>query len=280
MNFNPSWDTLLRPGKATDFFALTPRPPLDTEDTAFSPGNAWWLAEFARLAYRSKSAQPSRNSILQAVGLCERQTVDIDGIHGFLVGPPPGGSDDFGILVFRGTSHFRNWVTNLHAMPASWRPGGKVHQGFSRALSRAWKPVSDALDTVSGPLLYAGHSLGGALAILAASQRPPGAVYTFGSPRVGDRNFAETLVAVEIHRVVNQHDLVPSLPPEGGALGFRHVGTALHLTAGRDSRSPIEEERHAKPSLLALTRAVGRTAPRNLADHAPSNYVAALERLL
>lgn len=280
MNFDPSWDTLLRPGKATDFFALTPRPPLDTEDTAFSPGNAWWLAELARLVYRSGSTQPSRSSILEAVGLCERRSIDLDGIHGFLVGPPPGESADFGILVFRGTSHFRNWVTNLRALPASWRPGGKVHQGFRRALARAWKPVSAALDSVSGPLIYTGHSLGGALAILAASRRPPGAVYTFGSPRVGDRNFANTLAAVEIYRIVNQHDIVPSLPPEGGTLGFRHVGTALHLTAGRASRTNIEEESQSKPSLLDLTRAVGRTAPRSLSDHAPANYVAALERLL
>lgn len=70
---------------------------------------------------------------------------------------------------------------------------------------------------------FVGHSLGGALATLAAldmsyAQFLPKSrinLYTYGSPRVGDFNFAQAVVnSVNIiNRVVHHQDAVPHLPP-------------------------------------------------------------------
>ena len=60
-----------------------------------------------------------------------------------------------------------------------------------------------------------GHSLGGALALLATRSINTdnlAACYTFGSPRVGNQEFDEVLKA-PVYRVVNAFDLVPFSPP-------------------------------------------------------------------
>ena len=82
------------------------------------------------------------------------------------------------------------------------------------------------------PIFYTGHSLGAAFATLAVARYPPRAVYTFGSPRVGNEAFAASLQVVPIHRVVDNKDAVVLLPPE--AMGFRHVDllTYTHTPLG------------------------------------------------
>jgi hypothetical protein len=87
------------------------------------------------------------------------------------------------------------------------------------------------------PLILTGHSLGGALAVLAgyflAEQNyPVHSIYTYGQPRAGDAAFAadfEVLCGGKTYRVVNQNDLVPRLP--GWLLGYRHAGQLQFLTA-------------------------------------------------
>jgi hypothetical protein len=100
--------------------------------------------------------------------------------------------------------------------------------------------------------------LGGALATLAASLRPPRAVYTFGAPRTGDAAFAETLANVPVFNVSNPRDVVTALPPAGRWTRFTHAGTNI-----------INIE-HFPPH-----RAFAQ-APSFLAGHAPLNYTAQL----
>lgn len=66
-------------------------------------------------------------------------------------------------------------------------------------------------------ILISGHSLGGAMAIIVAEKLLKQGydkivVYTFGCPRVGDRDFVLNYESV-VHNVRNQGDVVPSLPP-------------------------------------------------------------------
>lgn len=68
-------------------------------------------------------------------------------------------------------------------------------------------------------LLFVGHSLGGALALLLArgvkARLPESDVVavTYGTPRVGNERFAASLRGVSHVRVENEADVVPSLPP-------------------------------------------------------------------
>lgn len=90
-----------------------------------------------------------------------------------------------------------------------------------------------------------GHSLGGALAvILAATLRENGVpvhgLYTFGAPRVGDKEFAKQLnrgLRNKSHwRVVNEGDLVPHVPMEPF---FCHAGKRMLLK----KNGQVSEER-------------------------------------
>src|SRR6185436_17107157 len=74
-------------------------------------------------------------------------------------------------------------------------------------------------------LFIAGHSRGGAFAVLAAAAMsrevdlpPLAGVYTFGQPRVGNAAFARQLDAgarpIPLFRFVNRDDAVPNVPPE------------------------------------------------------------------
>ena len=98
-------------------------------------------------------------------------------------------------------------------------------------------------------LFIAGHSLGAALATLAlpdvsrkTSSTSP-ILYTYGSPRVGDKVFAEAFNrrdAGASFRIVNTSDIVVSIPlpvPFAGVLGgfFTHVETPVDFTSQEET---------------------------------------------
>ena len=78
-----------------------------------------------------------------------------------------------------------------------------------------------------------GHSLGGALATLAAKligkATPNIAAFTFGQPRVGDPLFAESY-GPKHYRFVTEKDVVPKVPLRGIFTRYRHVGQEVILS--------------------------------------------------
>jgi len=133
-------------------------------------------------------------------------------------------------LVFRGTQVFSGFspadvLSNLWVRRRPWDPG-KVHGGYLEALLDVVAEVKAQLHDAPRPLYFDGHSMGGALATLAATLTPgPDATYSFGAPRVGDAAFAAALDGVV--RVVNGDDIAPRYPLP---LGYRHGGAAWHLS--------------------------------------------------
>lgn len=266
MAYNHSWQSIFRPGSADDYF-MDDRPMHFLVDAdGFNPVNAWWLSELSRLIYRKDASEgicvpghTSRNDYLASVGLVERHFFNGPTVQGALVETEANGDGAFAVLVFRGsTGRLSNWLANLDMVMRPWPCGGKVHRGFRTMLMELWPTIETALASVRRPLFYAGHSMGGAMATLAASLLPPRAVYTFGTPRIGDAAFAETLAGVALFNVFNPHDIVTELPPSGRWSRFTHAGTIVKNT---DIVSP--ERRLAQ-------------APSFLAGHAPLNYSAQL----
>jgi hypothetical protein len=148
------------------------------------------------------------------------------------------GAADHAVVVFRGTAGGRDILTDLmfrkvafQAGPAGAPPVGRVHRGFAAALDSVWSRVLAAAQDVGRdrPLFVGGHSLGAALAQLAALRlaghgQPVAGVYTYGSPRVGDAAFRDAYDAALGERTflhVNDEDVVTTVPPWW--TGFDHV---------------------------------------------------------
>lgn len=261
MVYSYAWGGVLHPGKAVDFFPEGNAEPFSVDAPGFSRANAWWLSELSRLIYMRDDNDSDleyqtaiRNTHLHRKGLEERWFYNGRYVQCAIVGSLPGQGKPFSVLVFRGTQgNIGNWLVNLNTARASWPAGGEVHRGFMLILSEVWQDIRERLDIVTGPLYYTGHSLGGALAVLAASLKLPTAVYTFGSPRIGNADFVLATKHIPIFRVVNPRDIVAGFP---GVPGILHVGEPHYLS------SPTAEE----------AQRCWFEAPGFLADHSPANY--------
>ena len=195
------------------------------------------------------------------------------------------------VIAFRGTACLRDWLTDLDC---KLRPmvydGLRVHEGFRAAAGSIRERVAGAVGWWKGPVFLTGHSLGGALAQLVAwwlevNDHPVQGVYTFGSPRVGNgewaRSYAKSWVQLydlplsrRTYRVVLEEDIVPRVP--GVLMGYRHAGREYFLPS-------IGSGRLDPPLWLKLVSDAwgtyrdwrrGRVA--QLADHGLSRYLEAL----
>ena len=137
-------------------------------------------------------------------------------------------TDTLAIVGFRGTeiTHLEDDLSDAEAKLVVWSTGGRVHQGFAGALESVWQPLQAYLASLRREAVwFTGHSLGAALATLAAVRWKSlggdvGGVYTIGSPRVGDGEFADTFepaLSGRCFRYVNGNDGVTQNPSKRGA---------------------------------------------------------------
>ena len=158
----------------------------------------------------------------------------------------------YDVVAFRGTeAKVRDWLTDLRCVP---RVSGeeKVHTGFLEAFSEErgaeQETVEEAIKSIlvehgNGPdddgrrpfpLYLTGHSLGGALALLATKRLAPnvdGACYTFGAPRIANYEYFR-FVKTPVFRIVNSSDIVPRVPPGAGMLILRGIVRAASWATG------------------------------------------------
>jgi triacylglycerol lipase len=130
-------------------------------------------------------------------------------------------------------------------------PATDTHEGFQAAFDAVAETVDDAIGARRGPLFITGHSMGGALAALAATRAlqkgaEPTAVYTFGMPRLGGETFATAYnngpLGAKTYRLVHGLDLVSRVP--FAKLQFFHVGRVLQCDRGK------KFDRAAQPSAI------------------------------
>ena len=170
--------------------------------------------------------------------------------------------DDRVEVAFRGTNDQRKFLTDAeffrHALYRAGHKVAEVHAGFLLAhegiipklMQFLWSQGADKL-----PTFVTGHSLGGALAVLAALELswqkfPVEQVYTFGQPRVGNCAFANlydtepvytqgrgwTTLGEITFRVVYEEDIVARVPHLPGLLDpYRHAGVEVFLPSGCES---------------------------------------------
>lgn len=146
------------------------------------------------------------------------------------------------VVAFRGTEgdKLEDWIADLEFELVPGPLNGRVHAGFYDALACVWQLLDREVRRLQAAqprrLWVTGHSLGAALAALAAARWCEAGVevaglYTFGQPRTGDANFTRNLdfaFRSQAFRVVNNRDIVTRTPPR--SLGYQHLGTLIYLT--------------------------------------------------
>lgn len=285
------------PNEEREFFERCGEHPFRCTPGEFEMVNAWWLAEASLLAYSDPEFVGER---FQEAGLRE--------VRHFAGGSTQcyAAHDDEKVFVaFSGTDvreregnstvdALTDWLVNLTFDTTDSGHGGRVHRGFKEALDEVWDPQDKGEEDRLKPHLdrvceggrrqvwFTGHSLGGALATLAAGRYDHAPeLYTFGSPRAGDRAYVEGL-DVHSHRFVNGEDIVPKLPLRGP---YRHLGPAKRI-GGDGLIQDVQEARQGRWAALreSIARAFGalvysrsgslRELPKDaLLDHAPVFYV-------
>jgi hypothetical protein len=235
---------------------------------AIDLGNAYWLARLSQIAYLPPDQLQAALDFVGATGELAFFENGLTDTQAFYLGTP-----DAGIVVFRGTEGKK--VTDLATdlkRSQTLTAYGSIHSGFLAAFESVWKARQPGLSIGgvaragqgleeflfdrhtsrpgSRPLVFTGHSLGGALATIAYVQATYGpclragatfprvtescferanldlesvridAVVTFGAPRAGDLVFA-TLAgsagavpdrARIVSRFVNGDDVVTGVP--------------------------------------------------------------------
>lgn len=161
------------------------------------------------------------------------------------------------VLSFRGSRSGPNWFhdLNFRHMDTDLCPNCRVHRGFWTA----WVEIRDAIKADVLQVLEAhpdfrfaitGHSLGGALATLAAGEIRKmnddlgrrTELYSFGSPRLGDELTVDFLSKQSTlsYRITNRKDPVPRLPPS--IFGFSHTLPEYYIS--HHSANPSVEDFH------------------------------------
>ena len=97
-------------------------------------------------------------------------------------------------------------------MKTGFPGGGRVHRGFYRAFMQVRDEIAANLEHIAAPTIFTGHSLGAAMALMAAVMWSPQDVHVFGCPKVGNKDFGKRLTR-PVTRYENWLDIVPYLPP-------------------------------------------------------------------
>lgn len=216
--------------------------------------------------------------LLRVAGAVWVDAFDLKGTQGVIAE-----FDDYTVVAFRGTT-YEDIIGNLHIKRVPG-PAGAVHAGFLNYTGQALNHVSDMLRQrdPGKPVIFTGHSLGGAAATLAAAimiveRRITNrilCVVTFGSPRVGNHCFTSLVDQIVDHRrFVNANDGVAYIPWMLGT--YQHCGTLHYITIGK------KIWRDPNPIAVLLNRWGGfrgsflKWATNKIHDHSIRKYIEAL----
>lgn len=158
----------------------------------------------------------------------------------------------FIFVSFRGTNDVWNWFADLDfRMDDDDVIPGLIHNGFQEGYGNLALDVRATVQNLrkqctNCKVVFTGHSLGGALATVAAADHIASnavpyddmLVYTFGSPRVGNAEFAnwfDSYMKGGAWRIVHFLDIVPRVPSRSPLLKeYQHVSTEVWFHSNGD----------------------------------------------
>ncbi|KAI0380770.1 alpha/beta-hydrolase [Hypomontagnella monticulosa] len=235
-----------------------PRPKAADSDVSISEADfndIKFFAQYAGASYCNSEA-PVGSVVTCAEDVCPDVTSagakvvatfhgDLTDVQGFV------SSDDTNKLIVvsvKGSESVRNWIADLTFLKSDCDlvDDCRVHTGFLTGYNEIEDDLlaGVAAATAAQPsykIVFTGHSLGGAVSTVAAGYaRAKGYavdLYTYGSPRVGNAEFADFITAQPgaEFRVTHLDDPVPRLPPL--LIDYRHTSPEFWLSDGTSNQT-------------------------------------------
>ena len=255
--------------------------------TSLSKNNAYWMARISKLAYcRHQDGRPDEEKIIADLKAEDKKFISVTGesknsSQAILVE-----HEDYFCIGFRGTDEIADWLDNINVKRKKIL-FGKFHSGFANSLKDVWKPLFNKYQELKlkkkRPLFLTGHSLGGAIATVAAAKLidkdlPFISVYTFGQPRTVDRQTARIFNAEaksRFFRFHNNNDIVTRVP--GRVSGYSHVGICVYVTQEMTLQLDPGFWFRFLDGVDGVTNDVSKLSIDFIADHDRDKYLSAVK---
>jgi triacylglycerol lipase len=196
-------------------------------------------------------------------------------------------NDDDLVIACRGTepTQLADIAADLEAFPVPSSTGiGKNHLGFKTSVDHIWHDLEElAVDYGKTRTVWCtGHSLGAAMATIVAYrlQRAdnlpnPQALFTYGSPRVGDKAYITGIESTGVlhFRFVNNADIVARVP----LWPFHHFGGMYYMNHYGNLRAPTAWQ-VTKDVWRGFLVGLKRKEINFFVNHSITRYAANLER--
>jgi len=199
--------------------------------------------------------------------------------------------DDMMFIIYRSTSGDRtdftkNVLTDLDGALISpeWYDGENsdsvlIHRGFDTEYSRFRNKILNiAARTESKKFIISGHSLGSALSTLtaldlASNYKYDVSVVTFGSPRVGNKDFREVMekYVPDNYRIYFPDDPIVSIP--GLLIEYEHAGIALGISSEGTQNNKISTDNFGIAAYKSIFN-------ENFKIHMIGNYIKSINTIL
>ncbi len=257
--------------------------------TQLDRGTAYWMARLSKAVYKQQSntnQKPHETQILKDLKSEDGDFISVKGYDKNSAQAALIEHNDYLCMVFRGTNELDDWLDNINAFSTS-QLFGDFHRGFWASVEDIWEQIYNDFEhlrqTKKRPLFFAGHSLGGAMAVIAASRfvhwdRPFTAVYTFGQPRTMDRPAARIFNAEagsRCFRFQNNNDLVTRVPSR--LMGYSHVGSCLYISEEKNIHSDPGFWFKFLDSIDGAVESISESGIDAVEDHGMNHYFAAVK---
>ncbi len=258
--------------------------------TTLDAGNAYWMATLANVVYLSISNEdktPDEVGILNNLQDKDAQFISVFSANKNSAQAALIEHEQYLCFAFRGTDEISDWLDNINAF-STQALFGSFHRGFWHSLMDVWQTLYDQCEQLKKqkkrPIFFTGHSLGGAMATIAAAHfihqdKPFTSVYTFGQPRALTRETAQLFnmeCKSRFFRFHNNNDLVTRVPAR--LMGYSHIGSYLYISE--------EKTIHTEPGFWfrfidyidgAVNAAVEKGID-GIEDHSMDRYLHAIEK--
>ena len=258
--------------------------------TGLHQGNAYWMARFSKEVYLKKSDNnqiPDEDKILANLKQDDSKFMSVFGVdknsaQGALIV-----HEDFLCMAFRGTNELADWIDNINVFSTK-ELFGEFHRGFWNSIEDVWKPLNEKFRYLQKqkkrPLFITGHSLGGAMATIAAAKfihedKPFTSVYTFGQPRALTRETARIFnmeCKSRFFRFHNNNDIVTRVPAR--LMGYSHIGSYLYISEEKEIIQEAGFWFRFMDYFDGAFNALKEKGIDAIADHDIAKYLAAVEK--